>query len=172
MIIKIIAPLLLIIGAFFLIGFIRRMHALYGGRKFELPVSGVSQPVDLPESGLYEVAIKRSALFGVVPDNLIIKIISASNNTELSTRSCYSIFAGRKDFSGKRIIPVVHFDIAQPGKYLFQCDDYYKLKSDDKVLISTTTTDKAILLILGLVFSGTATMAGIVLSMLAFTTNP
>lgn len=169
MLLKIITPIVFLTAFYFLIKLIGRMAALFGGKKFEFPVTDSTQILDFKDAGLYEVAIKRSATFGAVPGYLRLKITSVAEQKDIAMKPGQNIFGGRKDMSGNRIIPIAVFEIAQSGQYSFQCSDYERLKEDDKITVSATKGDSVLLLILGLVISGALTIAGLVFSILAFT---
>jgi hypothetical protein len=79
-----------------------------------------------------------------------------------------NVLGSRKDMSGNRIIPVAEFSIAVSGNYELNIPEIAARKEGDKLLITEKTGTQGFVMIFAILLSAIATIAGLVLSILAF----
>ncbi|SKB74246.1 hypothetical protein [Dyadobacter psychrophilus] len=168
MLFKIIFPALFLTGVYFLIKSIGRIVQVYAGPKIEFPARTGSSQLKIDQSGDYEIAYKRPSLTGVIPTNCEFKLTEDADQRELKVISSVNLLGMRKDMSGNRVVPVASFKIERPGTYTLCTTESAGFKEGDKLLITTKSGTKGFWAILAIAISGIATIAGLVLSILAF----
>lgn len=168
MMLKILFPLLFIAGLWLLIRSIGRMITIYGGKKVTLPLDRPLPGFHLAEPGEYEIAYRRPALFGVMPTNVLYTLVSVSDGKHYEVRKAINHLGSRKDMTGSRIVPVAEFSIDAAGSYKLTVAQLPEIKKGDGLVIMKKTGSNGFVLIFAVLISAIATIAGLVLSVLAF----
>ncbi|MEO6287810.1 MAG: hypothetical protein ABIN80_17390 [Dyadobacter sp.] len=168
MLFKFLFPVLFIAGLYFLIKSIGRILAVYSGKKIEFSASDTSIVCQLDKPGAYEVAYKRPGLFGVIPTDIAFKMHSQPDGNEVIVSPALNVLGSRKDMSGNRIVPVAEFSIEVAGSYELFISNIPARKEGDRLIITEKTDTKAFLMLFAILLSAIATIAGLVLSILAF----
>lgn len=168
MLFKLLFPVLFIAGFYFLIKSIGRIIAIYSGKKIEFSASETSVVCKLDKRGTYEIAYKRPALLGTIPTDIAFAFSSQSDGKEIIVSRTVNVLGSRKDMSGNRIVPVAEFTIDASGDYRLLIPEIQGRKERDKLIITEKTGSKGFLIIFAILFSAIVTIAGLVLSILAF----
>jgi hypothetical protein len=168
MLFKFLFPLLFFAGFYFLIKSIGRILAVYSGKKIEFPANEASVICKFSKPGTYEIAYKRRTILGVVPTDVAFTFSRQPDGTDIIISKAVNILGSRKDMSGNRIIPVAEFSIAVSGSYELNIPEIPARKEGDKLLITEKTGTQGFLMIFANLLSAIATIAGLVLSILAF----
>lgn len=168
MMLKILFPLLFIAGLWFLIRSIGRMIEIYGGKKITLPLDKPLPEFQLTEPGEYEIAYRRPAFLGIIPTKILYKLISLPDGRHFEATNVINHLGSRKDMTGTRIVPVAEFSIDVQGTYRLTVEQLPEIKKGDGLIIMTKTGSKGFLMIFAIIISAIATIAGLVLSVLAF----
>ena len=141
---------------------------VYAGPKIEFPARTGLNKLKLDRSGDYEIAYKRPSLTGAIPTNCAFKLTADADQRELNVISAANLLGMRKDMSGNRIVPVASFHIERTGTYTLHTTGSISFKEGDQLLITAKTGTKGFLTIFAIILSAIATIAGLVLSILAF----
>ncbi|MCF0069061.1 hypothetical protein LZD49_01175 [Dyadobacter sp. CY261] len=165
---KILFPLLFITGLWLLIRSIGRIVEIYGGKKIALPLGRPLPDFHLPEPGTYEIAYRRPAMLGIMPTKVSYQLISLPGGKQFDVMNVVNHLGSRKDMSGSRIVPVAEFSIDAPGTFQLTVDQLPEIKKGDGLIIMKKTGAKGFLMIFAILVSAIATIAGLVLSILAF----
>jgi hypothetical protein len=168
MMLKVLFPLLFIAGLWFLIRSIGRMIEIYGGKKVTLPLDRPLPEFRLSEPGEYEIAYRRTAFLGIIPAKVLYTLVSLPDGKPFAVNNVVNHLGSRKDITGGRIVPVAEFTIDAPGPYQLSIAQLPEIKKGDSLLIMKKTGAQGFLMIFALLISGIATIAGLVLSVLAF----
>ncbi|WP_026630246.1 hypothetical protein [Dyadobacter alkalitolerans] len=169
MLFKILFPALFLTGVYFLFRSISRIAQVYAGPKTEFPAKTGSNKIKIDQAGDYEIAYKRPSLTGVIPTNCSFTLIEDVGQQELQVTNAVNMLGMRKDMSGNRVVPIAGFNVADPGDYTLRTVESVSFKEGDKLLITARTGSKGFLAIFAIILSGIATIAGLVLSILAWT---
>lgn len=165
---KILFPLLFATGLWLLIRSIGRIIEIYGGRKVTLPLDRPFPEFQLSEHGEYEIAYLRPAMWGVMPTQALYQLVSVSDGKHFKVTNVINQLGSRKDMTGSRIVPVAEFNIDAPGKYRLTVGQLPEIKKGDGLIIMKKTGSQGFLMIFAIIVSAMATIAGLVLSILAF----
>jgi len=168
MMLKILFPLLFIAGLWFLIRSVGRIIEIYGGKKIMLPLDKPLPEFQLTEPGEYEIAYRRPALLGIIPTQVLYKLISLSDGRHFDVTNVTNHLGSRKDMTGSRIVPVAEFNIDAQGIYRLTVGQLPEIKKGDGLVIMKKTGSKGFLMIFAIIVSAMATIAGLVLSVLTF----
>lgn len=168
MLLKIVFPLVFLGGLWLLIRSIGRIIHIYGGRKTEVPLSRLQSRITLTEPGPYEIAYRRRALLGVIPTGIGFSLVPASGHPSIPVTDVVNHLGSRKDMSGSRIIPIAEFEISEPGQFDFSFPDVVNQKEGDMLIITKKTGAQGFVMIFAILVAAIATIAGLVLSVLAF----
>ncbi|WAC13741.1 hypothetical protein [Dyadobacter pollutisoli] len=144
------------------------MISIYFGKKIEFRAGENSIICKLDKPGLYEIAYKKPAIFGTIPTHIAFQMHRQPDGKEILVSRRVNVFGSRKDMSGNRIVPVAEFTIDVPGDYRLLIPEIQGGKDRDKLIIKEKTGLKGFLMIFAILFSAIATIAGLVLSILAF----
>lgn len=165
---KILFPILCITGIYFLFKSIGKIMDVYGGKKIEFPATSFMNQLELDAAGAFEIAYRRPSITGVIPSDCHFKLIRHSDKHEVSVSQKVNLLGMRKDMSGNRVVPIADFNIEQPGTYTLRMTESVDYKAGDKIIITAKTGSKGFLAIFAIIISAIATIAGLVLSILAF----
>lgn len=168
MLYKIIFPALFLTGVYFLIKSIGRIMQVYAGPKIEFPAKTGTNKLKIDRPGDYEIAYKRPSLTGSIPTNCSFKLTADADQRDLDVISSVNLLGMRKDMSGNRIVPVASFNTERADNYTLHTTESASFKEGDQLLITAKTGTSGFLAIFAIVLSGIATIAGLVLSILAF----
>jgi hypothetical protein len=168
MLFKFLFPVLFVTGFYFLIKSIGRILAVYSGKKTEFSAAEKLVICKLDKTGTYEIAYKRPALFGVIPTGIVFTLDRQSDGKRIMVSPKLSVFGSRKDMSGNRIVPVAEFSIDISGDYQLLIPEIQGRKEADKLIVTEKTGSQGFLMIFAILLSAIATIAGLVLSILAF----
>jgi len=142
---------------------------LYGGKKVEFPANSTSKDFDIDNPGDYEISLKRPFTFKGIKTDMVFRLTNKTTENELTVViKVLNLLGTRKDLSGNRIIPVAEFAVAEKGLYQIEIVDFPSYRAKDQFIIMPKTGGRAVPLTFAIVFSGIATIAGLVLSILAF----
>ncbi|MCF2492680.1 hypothetical protein [Dyadobacter chenhuakuii] len=169
MLFKLLFPALFLTGAYFLFRSITRIVQVYAGPKIEFSAKTATNTIKIDQGGDYEIAYKRPSLTGVIPSNCTFTLIKDADQREWQVVSALNMLGMRKDLSGNRVVPIAEFNIAEPGTYTLRTTESVSFKEGDRLLITAKTGSKGFLAIFAIIISGIATIAGLVLSILAWT---
>ncbi|GAB3506294.1 hypothetical protein GCM10027341_39090 [Spirosoma knui] len=157
-----------IVGLVLLIRSVTSLIGAYtSGIRIEQSALAATFRFDLPEPGVYEVAIKRASVFGAIPRNNSFQINELANNQSIAVDNYAFLTSKRTDMSGHRIVPVAEFAIEQPGSFQFTNPATAKFTQTDKLLIGPKAGLKGVLLILATVFTGILFISGFVFFLLS-----
>ena len=165
---KILFPVLCITGIYFLFKSIGKIMEVYGAKKTEFPATSFMNELEIDAAGTFEIAYKRSSITGVIPSDCHFKLKRESDKHEVAVSKNVNLLSMRKDLSGNRVVPVAEFNIEQPGSYTLRVTESVDYKAGDKILITAKTGSKGFVAIFAITISAIATMAGLVLSVLAW----
>ena len=165
---KLLFPAIFLAGAYFLFRSISRIVQVYAGAKIEFSAKTASNAIKIDRVGDYEIAYKRPSLIGVIPANCIFTLVKDADQHELRVVSALNMLGMRKDMSGNRVVPIAEFNITEPGAYTLHITESVSFKEGDKLLITAKMGSKGFLAIFAIIISAIATIAGFVLSMLAW----
>ncbi|MCE7065966.1 hypothetical protein [Dyadobacter sp. CY326] len=168
MALKLLFPILFITGVYFLIKSIGRIMQVYGGPKTEFSANAIENVIKFSEAGDYEIAYKRPSINGVIPTNWSFELIRESDKKELLVWGIVNPLGMRKDMSGNRVVPIATFFIDHPGSYTLHTTESVGYKDGDKLLVTAQSGSKGFIAIFAILLSAIATIAGLVLSILAF----
>jgi hypothetical protein len=142
--------------------------SLYGGKKIEFPANIPSEDLDIDDPGNYEISLKRPFTFKGIKTDMVFRLTCRVTDNEVTVVKILNLLGTRKDLSGNRIIPVAEFAVTEKGPYRIEIVDFPSFSPKDKFIIMQKTGGRAVPLIFGIIISGIATIAGLVLSALAF----
>jgi hypothetical protein len=147
---------------------IGKMLRIYGGKRFEFPavLSQVSYTTE--DTGDFEIAYKRSALMGTIPTDISFTL-TRDTGEQIEVRKSVNHLGSRKDLTGSRIVPIAAFTIQNKGTYLLSIPSISGVKEKDKLQIGHKTGSRGFMMILATVCLAIVSVAGFVLSILAFT---
>nr|WP_295925183.1 hypothetical protein [uncultured Dyadobacter sp.] len=165
---RLLFPLLFVTGLWLLARSIGRIITIYGGKKVILPLDRPLPEFKLPEPGSYEIAYRRPAILGMIPANILFKLVSTMDGSTFSVANAVNHLGSRKDMSGSRIVPVAAFSIPNPGTFQLTLDQLPEIRKGDALVIMKKTGAKGFGMIFAIIISAIATIAGLVLSILAF----
>lgn len=165
---KIIFPVVAIVGLFLLIRSVLRLSKTFTSNQQEFAASLQETILHFDKIGEYEIDVKRPSITGMVSFNSTFEVKAKGSGQNIPVRKSNNIFAGRKDMSGTRIIPIAHFIIDEPGDYLFRNLSTTDFKNNDSIAVMPKVGMKGALAILATVFSGLLFIGGVVLTLLAF----
>jgi hypothetical protein len=168
MLLKLLCPLLFISGLYCLIKSIGGIMNLYAGKKVEFPANSPSKDFDIDNPGNYEISLKRPFTFKGIKTDMVFRLTNKTTENELTVVKVLNLLGTRKDLSGNRIIPVAEFAVTEKGLYHIEIVDFPNYRVKDQFIITPKTGGRAVPLIFAIIFSGIATIAGLVLSILAF----
>ena len=168
MLLKIIFPLVFLAGLWLLIKSIGRIIHIYGGKKIEVPLSHLQSQLILSEVGQYEIAYRRRALVGAIPTGIAFTLTRATDQRPIPVTNVVNHLGSRKDMTGSRIVPIAEFSISEPGQFAFAFAEIAGQKEGDMLLVMKKTGAQGFLMIFAILGSAIATIAGLVLSILAF----
>lgn len=158
-----------ILGLLLLIKSISRMVVLYNNpNSLEFSALLPSTTFEIKEIGMYEIAVKRPYLFGVIPSVLNLHVVELKTRAEIPVVHAVNLFSQRKNLSGERIVPVSEFNAAQIGTYQLQNLSTEKFKEKDKLLITPKTGVTGFLLIFAILISAFLFIGGTVMTVLSF----
>ena len=165
---KILFPCIAIVGLFLLIRSVLKLTKTFTANQQEFPATTLQTNLDLPKSGKYEIDIKRPSLAGVISLRSSFQLTNQATGHPVTITQSDNIFAGRKDGSGNRIVPIAHFTVDQPGTYSLENLSPSDFIAGDQLVIMPAVGMKGALAILATVFSGLLFIGGLVLTALAF----
>src|SRR5438552_16280597 len=98
---KIIFGCLGILGLFLLIKSISKMVALYNNpNSVEFSAQLPATTIEIKQTGDFEIAVKRRALFGIIPTNATFHLMDLKTQTEIPVNRSLNLFSQRKNMSG------------------------------------------------------------------------
>lgn len=168
MLLKIIFPLVFLAGLWLLIKSIGRIIHIYGGKKIEVPLMRLQSQLSLTEAGQYEIAYRRRALLGRIPTDIAFTLMRTTDQHPVTVTNVVNYLSSRKDMTGSRVVPIAEFNINEPGQFNFAFPEITGQKDGDMLLIMKKTGAQGFLMIFAIIASAIATIAGLVLSALAF----
>lgn len=158
-----------IAGLLLLIRSISKIVALYNNpNSVEFSALLPSTTFELKQKGMYEIAVKRPSLFGIIPSNITFRLVELKTKTEIPVYHRVNLFSQRKNMAGERIVPVSEFKVSEIGSYQLENFNPEKFKEKDKFLITPKTGSKGFLLIFAILFSAMLFIGGTVLTVLSF----
>ncbi len=167
---KIVCAISGILGLFFLVKSISKIIALYNNpNSVEFSAILPFATFEIKQTGVYEIAVKRPALFGVIPSTVTFRLVDLKNKTEIPVYQSLNLFSSRNNLSGERIVPVSEFLVVETGSYQLDNLNPEKFKDRDKILITPKTGAKGFLLIFAILFSAILFIGGTVITILSFT---
>ena len=165
---KILFPVVAILGLFLLIRSVLRLTKTFTGSQQEFSAKAATVALRFDTPGEYEIDVKRPAIIGVISLSSSFEIVSKNSGEAIHIRKSGNVFAGRKDLSGARIVPISTFTIITPGEYIFRNLSIPDFQDKDHLIVMPKVGAKGALAILATVFSGLLFVGGLVLSLLAF----
>jgi hypothetical protein len=141
---------------------------VYGGKKIEFPATSILEQIETDGAGTFEIAYKRPSLTGVIPTDCHFEVKRDSDQHEVQVYQKVNLLGMRKDMSGSRVVPVAEFSIAHPGTYTLRMTGSVNYKNGDKIMITAKSGSKGFMAIFVIIISAIATIAGLVLSILAW----
>lgn len=142
-----------------------RIHT--SGPRVEKAALSPSFQFDLAKEGTYEIAVKRSTLFGAIPRNNSFRIDDLTNHRLVTVLNYSFLTTKRTDVSGNRIVPVAEFSINQPGTFQLTNQTQDNFTDTDQLLITPKSTGKTVITILAILFSAFVFLSGFVLFILS-----
>ena len=156
-------------GFLLLIKSISKIVALYNNpNTVEFSALLPSVTFEIKQIGMYEIAVKRPSLFGIIPSNIIFHLEEITTHTEIPVYRSVNLFSQRKNMAGERIVPISEFKVDQVGSYQLENFNPEKFKEKDKVMITPKTGSKGFLLIFAILFSAMLFIGGTVMLVLSF----
>jgi hypothetical protein len=157
-----------IVGLFLLVKSVSKMISVYSNpNSVEFPATLAKTSFQIKEAGMYEIAVKRPALFGIIPTNISFRLIAIDNNTPVTVNRSLNLFSQRKNMSGERIVPIAEFKAEKNGEFQLENLDIEKFKERDKLLITPKTGTKGFFLIFAILFSAILFIGGTVLTVIS-----
>ncbi|GAB3543666.1 hypothetical protein [Spirosoma fluminis] len=151
-----------------LIRSVTSLIAVYtSGVRIEQSALAATFRFDLPKPGVYEVAVKRASIFGVIPRNNSFQINELLSNQPIAVDNYAFLTSKRTDMSGHRIVPVAEFTIEQPGSFQLANPATAQFTQTDTLLIAPKAGVKGVLLILATVFTSILFISGFVFFLLS-----
>ncbi|UOQ51515.1 hypothetical protein [Hymenobacter cellulosivorans] len=167
MLYKVCFPLLFFGGLYFLILSIGRTIALYSQNQLEVDATQEAFVLTLPQAGEYEIATKRSQFAGLAPSDTPFEVVVKSTGQRLPVRRLYNLMnVKRINMSGERITAVATFTMPTAAEIELRSPQAHTFQPKDRLLIMPSTEGKALGLILAMVFSGIATIGGLIASII------
>lgn len=123
---------------------------------------------EIKETGMYEIAVKRPYLFGVIPTSISFHLVDLKTKADVPVFQSVNLFSQRKNMSGERIVPISEFKADETGSYKLMNLNPEKFKEKDKFLITPKTGSKGFLLIFAVLFSAILFIGGSVMTILSF----
>ncbi|MCE7070379.1 hypothetical protein LZG74_08705 [Dyadobacter sp. CY327] len=168
MLFKILFPVLLLTGIYFLIKSIGRIMQVCGVHKIEFPAENFTKKIQIDIAGTYKISYKRQSLAGIIPTDLAFELTRESDKKKIDIRRSVYPLGSYKDLSGNRIVQIATFSVENPGMLTLSSTKSINFKKGDKLLIGAITGSKGFLAIFAIIISAIATIAGLVLSILAW----
>ncbi|GAB2565507.1 hypothetical protein [Spirosoma areae] len=160
---------LLGLGGFgFLLKSVASLVAIYtAGPRIEQAAQSTAFSFDLPESGVYEIAVKRSSMLGVIPRTNSFQVSELKPKKSIPVDHYTFLTSKRSDMSGNRIVPVAAFTTDRPGSFQLVNPSTNTFSPTDRLVIAAKPGFKGVLLILATVFSGIFFIVGLVFFILS-----
>lgn len=164
---RIVFPIVALIGLFLLTRSIRKLVQVYTGYQQEFRAQDTSFQFSLDQPAVYEIAVKRRSVTGVIPGAKF-ELLQLPAREMIAVQHSVGIFSGRKDMEGNRIVPVATFRIVHTGRYELINTDHARFTSQDTLIIAPKPGVKGALVILATVCSALLMVGGIVFAILTF----
>ncbi|GAB3942832.1 hypothetical protein GCM10028805_08060 [Spirosoma harenae] len=117
----------------------------------------------LDKTGIYEIAVKRSAIFSAIPRNVSFQVSNRQTGAAIAVDSYTFLNLKRTDMSGNRIVPIAELTFDQPGTFRVLNASTDRFTETDKLMLAPKAGVNGVLLILATVSMGILTIASLVL---------
>ncbi|MFD2570802.1 hypothetical protein ACFSUS_09175 [Spirosoma soli] len=121
---------------------------------------------DIKAPGVYEIAVKRPSILGLIPKNNSFRIRDLQTGETIVVGTYIFSSSKRTDIAGHRTVSVGEFTIKYPGSFRLENFSTSTFKENDQLLIGPKPVG-GVLMILATVFSGVFFIVGLVFSILS-----
>lgn len=165
------------LGGVFLLGIVGLVYSVGGLIRVNNPTANfyklpAVQPVfrfAITEPGIYELACTRTGQWGhgfTVPNVVLHLRQLATGNVQTVHTTSWNLMR-RTNMSGETTVAISSFSIVAAGDYELLNPDAAQFKPGDQLRILPATGGQNLLLILGVVVSGIATLGGFIVGLIA-----